>query len=307
MRALSSELRALAAAQAGLVTRRQLVQGGLTGRQVDRLGAPGGRGQRVLPRVYALTSGPLTRRQQLVAALLYCGPSAQLGGPTALEVRGFRYGPTDQRVHVLLPMGVQVRPVGFVVVRRTWEPPAPHSVDGLPVAPVPRAAVDACRSLASVHEATAVLAEAVQRRLCTVAMLDSEVSRGPSAGSAVVRRAVQRLASGAASAPEAALLALVATSPLLASPRVNERLLLAGGYVVPDLCWPEARLVVEVDSVEHHGLGRDPEHTARRRAALTAAGWTVLSVSPERVRTDPRGVLHDIETAYLHGLQRTAG
>jgi very-short-patch-repair endonuclease len=307
VRPLSPELRALVGTQAGLVTRQQLVQGGLTNRQVDRLGAPDGRGQRVLPRVYALTTGPLTRRQQLVAALLYCGPHAQLGGTTALELRGFRYVPPDQRVHVLLPMDRRVRSVGLVVVRRAWEPPAPHTVDGLPAVPVPRAAVDACRQLTSVHDATAVLAEAVQRRLCTVGMLESELSHGSSAGSAVARTAVQRLASGSASAPEATLLALVATSPLVPSPRVNERLLLPVGYVIPDLCWPQARLVVEVDSVEHHGLGRGPEQTARRRAHLTAAGWTVLSISPERIRTDPVGVLRDIEAAYLLGLQRTAG
>jgi very-short-patch-repair endonuclease len=257
--------------------------------------------------VYALTSGPLSRRQQLVAALLYCGEQAQLNGPTALELRGLRYAPTDPRVHVLLPVDRQVRPMAFVVVRRTRLVPVPHSVDGLPVAPTARAAVDACRTAVSIHDATATLAEAVQRRMCTVAMLEVEVDCGPSAGSAVVRRAVQRLGAGAASAPEAALLGLVGSSLLLPAPRVNERVLLGDRYAVPDLCWPEARLVVEVDSVEHHGFGRAPEHTSRRRAALTAAGWTVLSISPERIRTDPHGVLRDIEASYLAGLQRTAG
>jgi hypothetical protein len=36
-----------------------------------------------------------------------------------------------------------------------------------------------------------------------------------------------------------------------------------------------------------------------RRAALTAAGWTVLSVSPRRLREDPLGVLVQIEAVVM--------
>lgn len=304
-RRIPDEAREIAAAQEGLVTRSQLVKVGLAPSTISRIAA-GGRGRRVLPGVLALSTGPLTRRQQVVAGLLYAGADAQVTATTVLELRRFRYGPADPAVRILVPAERRVSPSGFVVVHRTWRLPAPHAVDGLPTTPVARAGVDACRSLTSVRDAVAVLAEAVQRRLCTPAMLDAEVRAGPSAGSAVVRRALEALAAGVASAPEDDLVRLVRRSALLPPPQVNRPLTLGSRTVVPDLCWPEARLVVEVDSVEHHGFGPDAEHTVARRNALVAAGWLVLSVSPRRIREDPVGVLREIEAAYLSG-RRLAG
>jgi len=58
------------------------------------------------------------------------------------------------------------------------------------------------------------------------------------------------------------------------------------------------RLIIEVDSVEHHGLGDGPEWTSRRRVALIADGWTVLSVSPRRIREDARVLLGEIEAVH---------
>jgi very-short-patch-repair endonuclease len=57
-------------------------------------------------------------------------------------------------------------------------------------------------------------------------------------------------------------------------------------------------LIVEVDSVEHHGLGWTPEATSLRRAELVAAGWTVLSVSPYRIGRDGPGLIDQIESTY---------
>lgn len=298
------QLRALAAAQDGLVTRRQCLDAGLTRGQIDWLGRSTGHGQRVLPRVYSLTSGPLNRRQQLVASLLYAGDGAQLTGITTLEVMQFRYVPNDPRVHVLVHSARRVESTGFVIVHRTERVLAPHRVGGLPVTPPARAAVDACWSMASVRDATAVLAEAVQRRLCTVEMLSSELAAGHSAGSAVPRRAVALLQSQAVSAPEQDLIGLLRRSAVLPEPAVNLSLDVGGRTVVPDLCGPDARLIVEVDSIAHHTLGPDAERTSRRRAMLTAAGWTVLSISPQRIRTDPDGVLREIEAAYLACIAR---
>jgi hypothetical protein len=305
---LPDSLRELALAQHGLVTRAQCLEAGLSPGAVTRLGAPHGRGQRVLPGVLALSTGVLVRQQVLVAALLYAGQHAQLAGVTVLQARGLRYLPDDTRVHVLIPGTRAVAPRAFVVVHRSHRLPAPHYVSGLPASPVARAAVDACRHQVEVRDAAALLAEVVQRRLTTVPALRAELDAGPTAGSATVRRAMQQIAGGAASLPEADLLRLVACSLLLPAPAVNESIHLPDGApVVPDLCWPHARLVVEVDSVEHHGFGPAPEWTSRRRARLVAAGWTVLSVSPARVRDDPRGVLADIEAAYLAGVRPASG
>ncbi len=288
------------------MTRAQCLAHGLTSRQVDALGGAGGPGRRVLPRVYLLTTGAPTRRQQMWAGLLYAGDEAQIASVTALEVHALKYAPNDIRVHLLVPHRRKVCGQPPLVVHRSSRLPAPRVRQGMPTTPVPRAAVDTARVVAP-RDARALLAEVVQRRLTTVDALWTEVAAGHTRGAAEVRQALRDLGSGAASAPELDLLAVIARSVVLRQPAVNEAMSVDGRTVVPDLCWPEARLVVEVDSAEHHGFGPDADQTGRRRAALTAAGWTVLSISPRRIRDDPAGVLREIEAAYLLGLRRQAG
>lgn len=81
-------------------------------------------------------------------------------------------------------------------------------------------------------------------------------------------------------------------------PRFNQPLPGERG-LVPDACWPETRLVVEIDSRSFHGFGDAPARTEERRARLATLGWRVLPISPARLRRDPRGVLREIEAAYL--------
>ena len=71
---------------------------------------------------------------------------------------------------------------------------------------------------------------------------------------------------------------------------------------MPDACWAEARLVVEVDSRSFHGFGDAPRRTEERRARYASLGWRVLPVSPARLRGEPQAVLREIEAAYLAGL-----
>jgi very-short-patch-repair endonuclease len=80
----------------------------------------------------------------------------------------------------------------------------------------------------------------------------------------------------------------------------NQPLLVGGARRIADACWPMVWLIVEVDSVEHHGLGWTPEATSRRRAELVAAGWTVLSVSPYRIRHDGPALLDQLERTHRH-------
>lgn len=295
---IPDELRRTAVAQDGLVTRRQALDAGLTRHQIDWLVGRGARWRVVLRGVYSVTSGRLTRRQEMRAALLYVGDDAVLSGVTVLELYGLKFAPTDRRVHVLVPIARRVRAHAAVVIERTRHMPESVTREGLATAPLTRASVDAARD-ASTRDAQALLAEVVQRRLTTVARLSAELDASPKRRAADVRAALAAIAGGAASAPEVDLMQICERSALLPAPRMNHPITVDGRRVVADACWPEVRLIVEVDSAEHHGFALDAEHTTRRRTALTAAGWTVLSISPARLRDDPDGVLRDIEAAYL--------
>jgi very-short-patch-repair endonuclease len=287
----------VAAAQQGLVTRRQCLDAGVPASSLDRALRPGGRWQAVLPGVYATFTGPLLPVHLMSAALLLGGPGAQLTGVTALALYGCTYLPSDPRVHLLVPMRTR-RATGALPVRvhRTGLLPEPYQRDGLPVSPPDRAAILAARHLSNVREIRALLSEVVQRRLSTLDRLETALAAGPSSGSARPRRVLDELAAGCRSAPEIELRELLGRRPrLLAGAVFNHPVTVGTRRYRADACWPSARVIVEVDSVSHHGFGEAAEWTARRRAELVAAGWRVLSVSPWRIRSEPDQVLAQVE------------
>lgn len=288
----------LAASQDGVVTRAQWLAVGLDRTQVQRR-VRAGAWLRMLRGVYLVQPGPGTRRQWQRAALLYAGPDAQLTGVSSLALHGLRYLPDDERVHVLVPASTHKSGDEVVTVHRARTLPPPRSRGGLVCSPPDYAALLACRELVSLREVRALLSEVVQRRLTTVDRLQAVLAAGPSAGSALPRRVLGELAAGCRSAPECEVRDLVmGVARLRHGMVVNHRIVVGGRVYLADVCWPHLRLIIEVDSVEHHGLGDGPEYTARRRAALVADGWTVLSVSPRRVREDGLALLAEVEAVH---------
>ncbi|NDL58592.1 type IV toxin-antitoxin system AbiEi family antitoxin domain-containing protein [Phytoactinopolyspora mesophila] len=159
--------------------------------------------------------------------------------------------------------------------------------------------------VSALRNVRALMCEAVQRGACTVRDLVVEIRAAPRNNSAIARRVLDDVEAGCRSAPECELRDLIAGSAVLPSPRWNQPLPGVRG-IYPDACWPEARLVVEVDSRAFHGFGDAPERTERRRARFASLGWTVLPVAPRRIREEPSNVLAEIEAAYLSGLARSA-
>ncbi|NEE02006.1 hypothetical protein [Phytoactinopolyspora halotolerans] len=160
----------------------------------------------------------------------------------------------------------------------------------------------ACRNGRS-HEAQALrnvralMCEAVQRHACSLDDLVKALDEAGRRHTALPRRVLQDLRAGCRSAPECELRDLIASSSLLPEPRWNRPLPGARG-IYPDACWPEVRLVIEVDSRSFHGFGDAPGRTERRRAEYARLGWRVLPVTPQRIREDPAGLLAEIEAAY---------
>jgi very-short-patch-repair endonuclease len=146
----------------------------------------------------------------------------------------------------------------------------------------------------------ALMCEVVQRRRTDVATLQSELAAAARRGGPLARSALTDILAGCRSAPECELRDLVLTRRDLPEPRWN-RPLPGHRDIVPDACWPEARLVVEVDSRSFHGFSDAPERTERRRARYASLGWRVLPVSPARLRSDPNAVLEEIVAAYRAG------
>lgn len=293
----------LLTAQDGLITRRQALAAGMTDAALRHAARPGGPWRRLDQGLYASFTGDLGLRQRLRAALMVAGPAAILSGAHACRAQGMRYVPALEPPLVLVPSQQRVAPSALVTVRRTLALPAPRPMGGLPVAPVERAVVDACLGGGSLRDVRALVCESVQRRLTTPERLSSTLAAAPRNGSRLLRQAMADVMAGCRSAPECELRDLVLTSRVLPEPTWNQPLPDLPD-LTPDGWWEEARLVVEVDSVEHHAIGPDAEDTQTRHARLAAAGWTVVPVGPRRLRTSPATVLLELESAYRAGVAR---
>jgi very-short-patch-repair endonuclease len=68
----------------------------------------------------------------------------------------------------------------------------------------------------------------------------------------------------------------------------------AGFVARVDFIYPEANLVIEVDSRRHHLSPQDWERDLQRRNRLTAAGKRVLHVTYARMKNDPGGIATEI-------------
>jgi hypothetical protein len=99
--------RALAEAQAGVVSRRQLRELGLTDGAIGAL-LDGGRWVGLLPGVYATFTGPVPAGARLWAAVLYAGSPAAIGGSAALWAWGVLATPPEV-VSVCVPQARRVR------------------------------------------------------------------------------------------------------------------------------------------------------------------------------------------------------
>lgn len=286
-------------AQQGLVSRAQLRTRGVTAEQLRwRLGRSW---TLVLPRVVDVRGGTLTPGRRLVASALEAGPSSVISGHHACLWHGLDNAHGHAKVLALVSAGQASRATGFVRVVRTRRPVATPVVRGLlRVAPPARAVVDAARETRTAREAAAIVIEAVQGELVTVAQLVHEVEAGARRGSAHVRRGVELAAAGAWSAPEAELLELCASSPLLPHVWPNPQLRRAdgGALVSPDAWLDDVGLALMVHSKRHHLRDAEWRSTVERDGELQEAGVVVLGFAPSSIAREPGAVLARIERTY---------
>lgn len=260
---------------------------------------PGGGWTRLLPGVYLLTGGRPSRRQLVRAALLKAHPTAAVTGVEAARLHGVRKLPEDDRVHVLVPPGKGVRSRDFLLVERTERPWNEQSRAGFPVVSVARALIDAARRIWTLNTTRAMIADAVQRGLCSPDALADELVYLRLGGTAIPRRVLREVSDGVRSAAEAWAYSLIKRSALPA-PSWNVQLRDRSGrqLAIVDAWWDEVGLAWEIDSKEFHLLPDDYERTLTRHSALTAAGVLVVHTVPSRLKSDPAGVVRDLVGAF---------
>lgn len=285
--------------QCGLATRQQLLTAGLDDEAI-RLQLRAGRWQRILPGLYANTTGSITVEQRRVAATLYASPRAQLTGVSALIWHEFRHLPTDPLMHVLVPHQVRRASRGFVRVHRTHRlDPYAKQLERYAVCSVARAVADACRGLSDLRAVRAIVAEAVQRGLAPVGLLEQELELAGTHRTALLRQALREIATGARSAPEVDFQQIFTPGDWLPQIIWNPQLEALDGTVLPspDGWIPEVGIALEVDSREYHLSPEGWERTMRRHNLLASHGALVLHFTPSEARYRKRHVRATVERA----------
>jgi hypothetical protein len=285
--------------QFGLATRAQLRAAGMTPAHLRRCLNAGW--QVVLPGVVAAFTGRLDPRQRLTAAMLFSGPGAMITSSTAARWRGAENAHEDGRVHLCVPAHRSVSVPAQLVIRRTTRPDADAWRRGpLTIASPGRSFGDAARDATGVRAASAVVIEAVQRRLVTLDALRNELEDGPRCGSAQLRAAIDAAATGAWSMPEHEVLHLLRQSGLFPVVWGNPILTAADGTTLPppDAWLDDIALAIQIHSRRYHFAEEDWEGTILRDGVFTEYGVPVVAFTPRRIRDDPRGVLDRVRRIH---------
>jgi very-short-patch-repair endonuclease len=276
----------LAAAQHGVVARRQLAAIGVTRSMIEtRVGrgllVPLHRG------VYAVGHRRLRREGFWLAAVLAAGPGAALSHRDAAALHGLRLS-NRSRIDVTTSRP-NVRGTASITVHRTAEldPADLTTIDAIPVTSVARTLVDLA-VIAADHLAAA-LSEAERQHRLDVVALEAAMARTrnrPGPGHAAIHRALaEHRRCGAQltrSELERRFLALL-DRQRIATPMTNARV---AGHEV-DAVWPAHKLVVELDGYAFHHDRRAFQRDRTKANDLTAAGFRVLRFTHDDVLRRP--------------------
>ena len=240
----------IASMQEGVISRTQLYDVGVTRSRV-RAEVRARRWRRVGSQALSLTTGALTREQQLWAAVFEAGPRAFLDGAAALEAAGLKRFGSD-RIRVSVPRGARVRRARGLDIRQTrrWHP------DDVVGAGVPRArpevaAVRAALWARSNRQAALALTMTVQQGIASSEAIGQEMLR--------VRRDKRRvfihlvlldLLGGVRSLGE---LDFARECRRRGIPRPSRQVVRRGrnGRYYLDVYWDDWGVVVEIDGIHH--------------------------------------------------------
>lgn len=295
----------IAGQQFGVVGRSQALDCGLSKDRVDYLIRDGGPWQRVLPGVYATTTGALAPDQRAMAALLHAGPDGVITGHAAVHRHHLRCAGLNE-IEVLVPVRVRVASKDFARIIRTNRMPREFfSTGGIRFACLSRAVADAARGMSRLSDVRAVVAEAIQRGGCDLPSLIRELNEGPSVGSAWFREALGDVCAGVRSAAEGDLKDIISGSGL-DEPLYNPELYAWDGTFIgmPDAWWGRAGVAAEVDSLQYHMTAADYEDTVTRHNRMQREDINLLHFLPRSLKRDRDTVVADLRGAIAKGERR---
>jgi hypothetical protein len=292
-------------AQYQVIGRGQALECGIPRSTITSWCASQGKWQRLLPGVYLTVTGRATSQQRMMAALLYAGPRGVITGTAALRAYRLR-SPGPDLIDVLVPQAATRQSTGFVRVHRTRRLPRAYRTGMIRYAAPARTVADAARLLPSLDDVRAVVAEAIQKQVCSLAQLGLELDEGGTRDSVRLRTALADVRAGSRSVAEVRFRERVERSSLPA-PQYNVFLRTADGADIGevDAWWADAGVSAEIDSQEYHFYRADWLRTEAKRSLLLKHGIFPHNIPPARVERDWEAVCDELLRSLEQGRQRS--
>jgi very-short-patch-repair endonuclease len=277
---------AIAAAQRGRVSRRQLLSAGVSASTIQRMV-----GRAMLHPlhggVYAVGHLAPVELGAETAALLACSDGAVLSHRTAAALWKLR-PPIEGGVHVTVADS-QSRRAGIRTYRtRRLDPRDIRTYELLPVTSPARTVLDLA-SIERAREVERALDEGIVRKILRVVEVEDVLSRASGLRGVPLLAGILERRRGPTvtrSEAEERFLSLIRDA-LLPPPEINVSI---HGYEV-DFLWRKQRLVVEVDGYAYHGNRGAFERDRRKDAQLHAAGLSTMRVTWLQMQDEPYALI----------------
>lgn len=299
-RAVDRVIAELAERQHGVVGRRQLIDAGVSRRQIDRRLERGSL-YLVYRGVYAVGHKRLGLEGRWMAAVLACGPRAVLSHRTAARLWGLM--PRSSAFpEVTRPESHRTR-AGIVAHRAVIPDDEIRRVSGIPVTSVPRTQLDLAVVL-SRSQMEKVMNEGEVQGLTDDLSIPDLLERYPRRpGTPLLRSLVadERTVRGVTRRELEARFKEVLARTDLPRPRLNADVSVRGRFFEADCLWGEQQVIVELDGRAAHGTRRAFERDRERDRLLQAEGWRVVRVTWRQLRDDAPAVIDDLRRMLRSG------
>jgi len=273
-----AEIAALAACQHGVVARRQLLDLGLTEREIDYR-VQRGRLHNIHRGIYAVGHPILSLKGRWMAAVLASGPDAVLSHRSAAHLWELR--PSSRtRIEVTVPRAQRARAgIELRSSRLAHDDVTVH--ERIPVTTPAR----------TIQDLAAVLGERDVERVLEQAEIQRMWVRpkpGRPGSPTLTRLLNASRHNPTRSELEEAFIAFLKRNRL-PQPQRNVKVLTQDGWITVDAMWREQRLIVEVDGYDTHGTRPAFERDRARDRALIAEGWRVIRLTWRQLKEERVG------------------
>jgi hypothetical protein len=251
--------------------------------------------RRVHHGVYAAGSADDQSPDREAGAILAVGPDARLTGRSVMALVDLLVPDPAEAVHVILPDGRKARNRDGIAVHRYTGAGSDQVryYQGLPGTPVERAILDAAGGLSD-REVERVLDEALATRLTSRTKVSEllAVAGHTRSGAGLLAALIDPARAGAMTKLEAAALALkLIRESGMPEPETEVELF---GFTA-DFYWPEAGVVLEIDSFAWHGVVRKNFNRDRTKdRVFRRHGLTVVRATATDLTGRPLPVITDL-------------